>query len=456
MDAVNTSSISSISSGMIDDLNTTGLSTTNPSENAFPRIGDTSDNLLDTDCMSGDEILPFLADAENGLTYGLNELKLMITEQHKCIAMANNTLFELMQNGPPELKLQSAMEARLLSQTSNDHLSKLNDFLLITRAERLAMVNSKTNPVKVSPRLNVPSASTYSIVVSLKDNPPIVMSIDEVVTAFKLAIKNCTDPVVQIVGITKGTTEITFVLLDSDMVDPALRELNKSIFGTTKLNTLLDFSTITKSKYAIRTDKIPSALVNHWIGQDGKPLFATISNELSADNHYWFPPGAQNIEAVDTWIPKHAPDHRVFLFYVSAETYDKFLSASPSTTAVMIGTQSVRIYEEVNPVICFNCLQFGHVSSDRACTTPGIKICWRCAESHRPDTCNATSHTCANCVRNNSLLNNNDPALPYSNWKLCATNHSPFYNGCQTKKLEKDKLRSVLKKAARERLGLKL
>lgn len=280
------------------------------------------------------------------------------------------------------------------------------------------------------------------------------MTIDEVVNAFKEAARCCSNPPAQIVGITKGTTEITFVLLDSHMVDPTLRELNKALFGSVKLNTLLDFSTVTKSKYAVRTDKIPAILTSNWIDESGKIIFSAAIRDLSLDNRYWFSSGTQSIEAIDTWVPKHALDHRVFLLYISADAYEKFLSTPPATTAIMIGNQTVRIYEEVNPVICFNCLKYGHVSSDHACSPPGIRVCWKCAQHHRPDSCSATSSTCANCVSNNSLFTSNDPALPFSNWKPCPTNHSPFYNGCQTKKFEKDKLRSILKKAARERLGV--
>lgn len=394
----------------------------------------------------------------NSMIYNMNDL---VREERKSITLANRALQDIL-SAPGvshELRLKGIAEARAISSAAKitlmGSLQTLSTFganpvemagdlqrALVSSAP-LSAPTVEAMPVassQSSSSTSSPSLSIYSILLVNRLDSPAFIESDDLVALFRQITRGCKLQIVKIARLTDG---VKISLWKKEMVPIALNKLNTATRTIDQvkqpLRDTVDFGSETRSEYAIRTDKIPSGLVSSWF-TDGKLDFLSAARSLHQDNEGFFP-SLSDIENIVTWRPKLSPDHRVFLIYVSADVYKSFTSTITDNTAIFIGLQTWRVFEEVSPTICFRCLHYGHKSA--GCTLP--QKCYRCAGPHHGKTCNSSVRACAVCLDLNDRLNQGDIVPDLPGWTIRSTAHSPFSDTCEARRFHKDVLRAALK-----------
>lgn len=381
---------------------------------------------------------------------GHDTIRQLVYQQNITLTTASNTINNLLQNATPDIQLECIIQANNLAQRTTEILLHYNNFLDRTSSTRpsLPHVAEQTSQHRPNNLLTVPShptASRYSINLSNKPDSTNPLTHEQIISLFKETIRATTGPPIQMVAITKNISSVTITLQHSSMIEPAINLLLKAKYDGNTVHNLLDVSSITKSQYAVRTDKIPRSLIQHWFhGNTYKINYETATSDLLLDNKGWFNLRS-DIESITAWESKQSQGHAVLLLHVTVDVYKKFLSTIPSNTAIAIGISTFKVYEEVTPTQCWICLEYGHKSSLKECPNPKQK-CRKCSGPHKIEDCKSPEDYCSNCATNNEELQRDGRTKKYPNWVITKLNHTPVASICPTKRLETDLTRDRLKK----------
>lgn len=364
----------------------------------------------------------------------LVQLKDTITLAATNFNKSSEKLQHFLINGSPDQQLQAAV-ALHNSDSCKD---------VIKQAELLYSHLSNFNSVSTNPP-SVPfqalqhentTASSHEIEISLNpDGPKLDLSLPEFYT------KIMSNQRVQLISAINKDTNLLIKVHFATDVNNIMHYFSTQTYKNKKAIEYVNLKSTTASRNVIRVIGIPLPTLNPLLNND--PNYSVLKNHLILNNPHFF--GPNDIISIQHYQSMHETTKEKKQSYtlkitITLDSFAKFLAKPEENTRIILNTtQSFKVYGEVVPSYCHQCLSFDHSPT---CSQRSPQ-CRYCLLQHFSSACipsKRTSPQCITCHRDN---------LSTSSSSLKNIEHAALSTFCPIYKLHRDTKRIRLKADAR-------
>lgn len=337
-------------------------------------------------------------------------------------------------NGTPEQQLQAAMTLHN-SDSSKDVIKQAE--ILLTHLATLNFSTNNPSPSTISPsfnnlQLDNTTTTSHEIEISPRPNgPPLTSSL------LDLYIKVMTGQKIQLISaVTKETNLFLKVHFQHD-VNVIMDSFSSQTFEGKKAIEYVNLKSTSASRNVIRVIGIPLPTLNPLLQND--PNYTALKDHIYSNNPHFFDPGdiisIQHYQSINAQTKEKKLSYTLKLT-ITVNSFAKFLSKKEENTRLILHTtQSFKVYEEVVPSYCHQCLSFDHYPT----CSQKLPQCRYCLAQHYSSAClpsNRSNPHCISCHRKNSL----SPSFNVND-----SDHAAVSTFCPIYKAHRDSKRMQLK-----------